>query len=132
MAKIGVFAAIFDEERRIFLVRMAYGNHSWTTPGGALGAGETIEEGLKREVFEETGFRIEPGSIIGVYSKPSENEVVIFVEATIIDRKAWQPNDEISEVGFFAESDLPTPMNPRPRLRIEDAFCGERGILRSF
>jgi ADP-ribose pyrophosphatase YjhB (NUDIX family) len=79
MQSIGVFAAIFDEECRILLVRMAYGNQSWTTPGGALEPNETIDEGLKREVLEETGYRIEPEHIIGVYSKRKEDEIVIFV-----------------------------------------------------
>jgi len=116
----------------MLLVRMAYGNRSWTTPGGALEPGETIEDGLKREVLEETAYHIQPSHVIGVYSKPSENEVVIFAEATIIDREAWQPNKEISEVGFFTERNLPSPMNPRPRIRIADAFQGEHGILRSF
>ncbi|MDP4200213.1 MAG: NUDIX domain-containing protein [Bacteroidota bacterium] len=56
MKTIGVFAAIFDDEHRILLVRLAYGNQSWTTRGGAFEHGETIEEVLKREVIEESGY----------------------------------------------------------------------------
>lgn len=129
---LSAFAAIFDEHHRILLVRMAYGNRSWTTPGGGVEAGETIAEALKREVLEETGYHIDPRKIIGVYFKPIEKETLIFVEASIIGREEWHPNEEISEVGFFSENELPLPMNGRPKIRIRDAFAGERGILRTF
>lgn len=37
----------------------------WLTPGGGLDAGETPEEGLLREVFEETRLAIGPEAIVG-------------------------------------------------------------------
>jgi ADP-ribose pyrophosphatase YjhB (NUDIX family) len=41
----------------------ATGSH----PGGILEHDETIEDGLRREVLEETGLEIEPGPLTGVY-----------------------------------------------------------------
>jgi 8-oxo-dGTP pyrophosphatase MutT (NUDIX family) len=35
----------------------------WFTPGGGLGAGETPAEGAARELFEETGLRVEPAEL---------------------------------------------------------------------
>jgi ADP-ribose pyrophosphatase YjhB (NUDIX family) len=130
--KIGIFAAIFNDNRRILLVRMAYGNQSWTTPGGAVEEGESIEEALKREVLEETGYVVEPKHVVGVYSKPSEQEIVVFIECAVVSRVDWQPNDEILAVEFFAEHELPMPMNLRPQLRIKDAFEGLQGVFRTF
>lgn len=37
-------------------------------PGGTMELGETIEETLKREFKEETGFEVEPKQLIGAYS----------------------------------------------------------------
>jgi 8-oxo-dGTP pyrophosphatase MutT (NUDIX family) len=35
----------------------------WFTPGGGLNEGETSAEGASRELFEETGLRVDPGDL---------------------------------------------------------------------
>lgn len=39
------------------------GQRWWFTPGGGLQAGETRAEGAARELFEETGLRVEPAEL---------------------------------------------------------------------
>jgi len=39
------------------------GQRWWFTPGGGLHAGETPAQGAARELFEETGLRVEPGEL---------------------------------------------------------------------
>ena len=61
---IGVGAVIEDESGRILLVkhvpeRGGFWQGKWICPGGKLEFGETIEEGTKREVREETQLEIE-------------------------------------------------------------------------
>jgi 8-oxo-dGTP diphosphatase len=41
----------------------------WSLPGGVLETGETIIEGMKREIFEETGLQVEPVKFAGVYDR---------------------------------------------------------------
>ena len=61
---IGVGAVIEDDSGRILLVkhtpeRGGFWQGKWICPGGTLKPGETIEEGIKREVREETRLEID-------------------------------------------------------------------------
>ncbi len=64
MIMIGVGAVIEDRAGRILLVkhireRGGFWQGKWICPGGELESGETIEEGIKREVREETQLEID-------------------------------------------------------------------------
>ena len=61
MKRIEVVAAIIhDSEGRIFATQRGYGEWKdwWEFPGGKMEAGETPEEALKREIWEELETRI--------------------------------------------------------------------------
>src|SRR5271165_129643 len=124
MPTLGVFAAIFDQQERILCVRMNYATHAWTTPGGRVEPGESPLDALKREVLEESGLDVEPGALVGVYSKPSKDDVVLFFRARVISQIPWQPDDEISHLGYFGRNELPEPMSDGVRTRIIDALEG--------
>jgi 8-oxo-dGTP diphosphatase len=130
MPSVGVFAAIFDDQRRILCVKMNYGPKSWTTPGGQLDENESPIEALKREALEEANCQIKPKRLVGVYCIPSKDDLLLFIEAELVEQCEWQPNDEISEIGFFAWADLPSPMDSLNLTRIQDAFEGKSGIVR--
>jgi ADP-ribose pyrophosphatase YjhB (NUDIX family) len=51
-------ALLLDPDDRLLLVRFVHpqtGEEFWTTPGGGLDPGEGLEDGLRRELREETG-----------------------------------------------------------------------------
>jgi 8-oxo-dGTP diphosphatase len=61
---LAVGAVIEDKDGRILLVkhkpeRGGYWQGKWICPGGKLKLGETLEEGARREVREETGLDID-------------------------------------------------------------------------
>jgi 8-oxo-dGTP pyrophosphatase MutT (NUDIX family) len=58
-----------DEE--VLLTRMSSRTRipgRWTLPGGGLDHGEDPREALRREVLEETGLHIDPGTALDVHS----------------------------------------------------------------
>ena len=61
MKEIEVVAAIIhDDKGRIFTTQRGYGDYKdgWEFPGGKIEAGETPEEALRREIWEELETKI--------------------------------------------------------------------------
>jgi ADP-ribose pyrophosphatase YjhB (NUDIX family) len=132
MPGIGVFAAIFDEQGRILCVKRNYPPFTWTTPGGGMEHGESLDQAVEREVREETGYIEQARRLLGAYSSTYKDDLVLSIEAEIVDRGQWQPNHEISEIGFFAKDELPQPMHLATIERILDAFNKYVGVMRVF
>jgi len=62
-----VVAAIIEKEGKILLARRAPGEHSaglWEFPGGKQESGETLQQSLEREIFEEFGVKIKAGELL--------------------------------------------------------------------
>jgi 8-oxo-dGTP pyrophosphatase MutT (NUDIX family) len=55
---VSVAGVIVDDSGRALLSRRR-DNQSWEPPGGVLELAESIEDGLRREVREETGLEVE-------------------------------------------------------------------------
>jgi 8-oxo-dGTP diphosphatase len=72
---VGVGALIF-REGRVLLVRRGHAPSlgEWSIPGGALEVGETLADGVKREVREETGLAVEPLAVVEVVDRIVRDE----------------------------------------------------------
>src|SRR6266516_7245273 len=116
--RIGVFALIFDDEGRILMGHRRDVDW-WNLPGGGMEAGETVDEALCREVREETGLEVEVEQLVGVYSKPQKQEVVLTFRCRIIGG-TLHATEEIRESRYFAPSTLPSNTPPKHRQRVDD------------
>ena len=59
VAEVTQRAVLFDREGRTLLLQYDADHGWWAFPGGRLREGESPEEGLRREVREETGLAVE-------------------------------------------------------------------------
>lgn len=68
---IGVGAVIVDDLGQVLLIKRGAEpmKGHWSLPGGLLELGETLLEGVKREVFEETGLKVTPQAIVEVVDR---------------------------------------------------------------
>lgn len=71
--KVGGDGAIFDESRRLLLMRRA-DNGTWCLPCGWVDPGESPSETVVREVMEETALRVRPVKLVGLFARPASAE----------------------------------------------------------
>ena len=84
------------------------GRGLWAQPGGFMEIDETVEGGAVRETLEETGLLVEPGHIVGLYTRPEAAIVVIAFEARIVGGAATLTQEAL-EVRPFAPEAIPWP-----------------------
>ena len=82
------------------------GRGTWAQPGGFLEVDETVNEAAIRETHEETGLVVEPGEIVGLYSRLEAAIVVIAFEARVVGGTA-RINPEALEIVAFRPEEIP-------------------------
>ncbi len=81
---------------------------SWAQPGGFLEVDETVHQAAIRETYEETGLLVEPGEIVGLYTRLEAAVVTLAFEARIVGGEA-APTPEATEIRAYAPEALPWP-----------------------
>ena len=97
-------AIIIDENRNVLLLKRSnylekYANE-WDLPGGHLKVGETLEQGLIREVKEETGLNIKDANYFSNIEEHLYFFTVQFTQEEII------LSEEHVEYKFFKQEEL--------------------------
>lgn len=121
---LGARGLLVDGDK-VLLIRHTY-IRGWQLPGGGVDPGESMEAAARREVLEETGYKVTgPMRLIGVYHNvqaTNRDHVALYVADNFEKEFERTPDREIAEIGWFAHANLPKDTTPATRKRIAEVF----------
>jgi 8-oxo-dGTP diphosphatase len=117
---VSISGVITDDHGRALLVQRR-DNHHWEPPGGVLELGESVEDGLRREVREETGLDIEPGALSGVYKNMSRGIIALVFRCKVTGGHL-ATNDEVTAFRWADEDTIRQLTSEAFAVRLLDAM----------
>lgn len=116
---VAVGAVIRDKNERVLLVRHkpereGFWKGKWICPGGKLEFGEHIEDGIIREVREETNLEIVLTSLLSPFERIVKSEGQTELHVIYIDYLAekisgeLKPGSDVGEARWVSLKDIPS------------------------
>lgn len=113
-------AGIVVRDGRVLAVRRR-DNGAWEPPGGVLELDEGLEDGVRREVREETGIEVAVGRLTGVYKNMCRG-IVAFVFACEQTGGEVRMTAEASEISWLTLEDVGRLMDEAYAVRVTDSM----------
>jgi 8-oxo-dGTP diphosphatase len=111
---VGVGGVVIHEGRALLIKRGSEPlKDQWSIPGGTLELGESIQEGVRRELLEETGIEVRVGELIEVFDrifrdaagKIQYHFVIVDYLCEKISGEA-KPASDVTDTAWVREEDL--------------------------
>jgi ADP-ribose pyrophosphatase YjhB (NUDIX family) len=129
--KVGVGAAVFNERDEMLLIQRAEG--TWFYPTGWGDIGLSPAQIAVKEVREETGLRVTPQRLIGIYNSAkwrtdlNPHYYSIVFECRLDGGEIKPHPPETLDVDFFAHDHIPQPVHQNRTEHLERAWAVHRG-----
>lgn len=120
---VSVAGIVVRDDDRILVIRRDDNGH-WEAPGGVLELDESFEDGVRREVREETGLEVAVERLTGVYKNLTHGIVALVYRCRPADG-GTHPTAEAREVRWMTREEVRSAMNPAFAVRVLDAFDEE-------
>lgn len=117
---VSVAAAIVRDDDRVLVIQRR-DNAKWEPPGGVLELEESIEDGLRREVYEETGLDVAVERLSGVY-KNMERGIVALVFRCRPAQGTPETTPEAAALEWLDAEQVEKMMDPAYAVRMLDAM----------
>jgi 8-oxo-dGTP diphosphatase len=117
---VSVAGIVINDRDEVLVIKRRDNGH-WEMPGGILELGETFEQGVIREVHEETGITVTVERLTGIYKNMTQG-IVALVFRCRPGPQAPHPTDEVTEVRWIPRDLACDNMNPAFAIRVNDAF----------
>ncbi|MGW3233346.1 NUDIX hydrolase [Kitasatospora sp. NPDC001095] len=117
---MSVAGVVVREDGRVLAIRRV-DNGTWEPPGGVLELAEDVEDGVRREVYEETGIKVGVERLTGVYKNMSRG-IVALVFRCRPEGGAEQLSDESAEVAWLTPAEVSDLMADVYAVRVLDAL----------
>jgi ADP-ribose pyrophosphatase YjhB (NUDIX family) len=124
-----VAGVVVREDGRVLAIRRA-DNGTWEPPGGVLERIETLEDGVRREVYEETGIKVRVDRLTGVYKNTSIGVVALVFRCTP-EGGHQHPTDEATAVQWLTPEEATAAMSEVYAVRITDALRDDAPHIRA-
>lgn len=117
---VSVAGIVMRDDDRVLVIRRE-DNGQWEAPGGVLELDESFEDGVRREVLEETGLKVEVERLTGVYKNLTHGIVALVYRCRPAGGDA-HPTVEARDVQWMTRDEVQTAMKPAFAVRVVDAF----------
>jgi 8-oxo-dGTP diphosphatase len=119
---VSVAGVVVRDDGRVLVIQRRDNGH-WEPPGGVLELEETFDEGVRREVAEETGVEVEVEQLTGAYKNLSRGIVALVFRCRPAAGDATA-TDESRRVAWFTRDEVRRHMAPAYAIRVLDALDG--------
>ena len=79
LVQVRVTGVLIEEGQILILKQAVSDERAWSLPGGRVEKGETIEEGMLREIEEETGLKTKIAKLLYLCEKPEEDPPLLHI-----------------------------------------------------
>ncbi len=123
---IGVTGIIFNDKQEILVFKHSYRQTVWSLPGGYLKSKEHPQEGLEREIDEESGLVVSVDQQLKTRTDRDSARLDMCYIGKFIGGK-FTPSHEVTEHGFFSFDNL--PLIPKNQLYLIELAINQKNNL---
>lgn len=128
---VSVAGVIVNDAGQVLLTQRADNGH-WEPPGGVLELDESIEDGLRREIREETGLEVDIDQLTGVYKNMRRGIVALVFRCRLSDPTADPGvSSEVRRLRWATRDEAAAVMDEAYAVRVTDAVLGGAPALRT-